>query len=133
MIIGQFKQQPTLMTSPDASVFSDFSIASEPVSETKKRGKPANPAYDGLTGNERKKAIRKAYYTNKGKLYHGIKLRMDRFDMEKDQFVGCSSVEELNDKVKSHLESQGFSDKYVESLMVFCKRGVEYTPYKSKK
>ena len=143
-MINQFRptQPPTLTKSPDASVFGyvkenvvenvvvDIPAIATLKKQRKKEDKPRNPAYAGMSEAEKKRAIRKAYYHNKGKVYHGINIRVDRFDMTKEQFNGCKTIEDLNDKVRQHLEEQKYNEKVIKSLMAFCYRGIEYTPYK---
>lgn len=75
--------------------------------ETKPR-KPRNPLYEGLTPREKENAIKRNYYSGKGKIYHARNSRMKRYEIDKQKFEHCSSIEELDNVVFNELQNRGY-------------------------
>jgi len=99
-------------------------IKEQPIKEEKpksKRGKhgnqKSNENYKGLTDEQKKKAITKAYYEKKGKLAYAIKNRCGKYGMEKSYFDKCENIDQINDKVAEYLLSKGFNEENVKRLI----------------
>jgi len=53
------------------------------------------------------KAVKKRYYASKGRILQAIKLRCKKFDLTKDYFKDCNSVEDVNNRVNEFLKEKG--------------------------
>ena len=53
------------------------------------------------------KAVKKRYYASKGRVLQAIKLRCKKYELTKDYFECCNSVEDVNNKVNEFLKDKG--------------------------
>jgi hypothetical protein len=93
-------------------------IEDKPKSKRGRHGnQKSNENYKGMTDEQKKKAITKAYYERKGKLSYAIKNRISKYGMDKEYFDNCKDIEEVNKKVAEYLLSKGFNEENVKRLI----------------
>ena len=82
--------------------------------------------YTGLTQREKKNAYVRKYYSGNGKKYHAIRARSKRYDMKKEDFEGCVSVDDVDHRVIEVLKTRGYTDNVVKQLTacLFRKRKI---------
>jgi len=81
-----------------------------------------NVNYEGLTDEEKKKAITKSYYEAKGRLYYAKKNRIKNYDMTENDFKDCLTIEDMDLIVKQHLINSGLCEKMVDKLLSKSRR-----------
>lgn len=77
-----------------------------------------NQAYEGLDEEAKKKAITKAYYERKGRLYYAKKNRSKKFNIDEVLFKECKTIEEMDIIVKDQLIESGINADLVNQLII---------------
>jgi len=86
-----------------------------------------NPKYIGMNKEEKDKAIKLNYYKNgKGQMYYAKRTRIKRYDIPKERFDNCKSIDELNKVVFQVLKERNYSDKIIEQLTIHIMRKRKY-------
>lgn len=99
----------------------------KPRKPRKKETKPRNSSYEGMTEEERKKAIHLRHYKKYGKLYLAIRARCIKHDMKKEDFEGIENINDLNSVVVRVLKERGLDDKTIDQLLIKTKPNTKYS------
>ena len=89
--------------------------------------KARNPLYEGMTIEERKKAIHLRQYKRFDKLYLAIRSRCIKHDIDKDEFKGIETINDLNSVVVRVLKERGLDDKTIDQLLIKTKPNTKYS------
>ena len=99
----------------------------KPRKPRKEETKARNPLYEGMTTEERKKAIHLRQYKRFGKLYLAIRTRCIKHDMKKEDFEGIDNLNDLNSVVVRVLKERGLDDKIIDQLLIKTKPNTKYS------
>ena len=72
--------------------------------------------YMNLTKKEKHNAYLKKYYHKTGKIYHSIRGKCKRYGMKKEEFNGCKTIVEVNERVDLLLKNLGYSPEIIKML-----------------
>ena len=85
--------------------------------------------YANLTMKERHASYIRSYYNKpgpkSGKMYYAIKSRCNKFNMEKSDFDGCESIEDVDDRVDIKLKQSNYPDEVIKLLTTYRRKRKE--------